>query len=536
MKKHILNLLVVPTYGLYRLWNASLRYTLRNVGVLEQMHAKRQSCVIALWHDEMFPVFAIKRKIPSQLLALISPSKDGRFLADILRRLGLQTVHGSSSRGGVKALLYAARMMRNNCLGACITVDGPRGPRHEVKDGVFFLAHRLNAPVIPVRSYMSRRKIFTKAWDRFQLPCPFSRVHTEFGAPYYLDPGPLTPERLIAERERLKQKLDEMTQDGAHSGWQGSDAGGLVRFSRLGRQPAGQGGVLLGLLKVIANLLGCLGVSGIRRLSGVVGRVIWHIVPKRRKLALANISKRLELPHDRAMELARKAFAHNVQSFSEAVLVKRFPFDQSNAHLRIESQELLHSMTHSPRPIVGVTAHFGAWELLASLLGDFGDKPAVVVARRSKKPTVNEFIKYLRGKKGATVLDHRNASLSVLRCLRKNGIAAFLVDHNTNRQEAMFLPFLGLNAAVNFGPAVLAIRGKALVMPIFLVREKNDTYLLRVFPALDTLELSGSFQDKIEAVVRFYTQAVETIVKEYPEQWFWMHDRWKTRPPDEDIC
>ena len=105
---------------------------------------------------------------------------------------------------------------------------------------------------------------------------------------------------------------------------------------------------------------------------------------------------------------------------------------------------------------------------------------------------------------------------------------AFLVDHNTSRDEAIFLPFLGEEAAVNRGPALIAVRSNALVCPIFLLRDK-DKYVLCMEEPLDPLELQGTSEEKIEAVTRFYTAAVERIVRRAPEQWFWMHNRWKTK-------
>jgi KDO2-lipid IV(A) lauroyltransferase len=109
-------------------------------------------------------------------------------------------------------------------------------------------------------------------------------------------------------------------------------------------------------------------------------------------------------------------------------------------------------------------------------------------------------------------------------------MTAFLVDHNCSREEAVFLPFLGKTAAVNMGPALLALRSKALVLPVFLLREEGMQYRFQVGEALDTATLTGTREEKIRAIARFYTRAVEHMVHERPEQWFWMHKRWKTRP------
>ncbi len=124
------------------------------------------------------------------------------------------------------------------------------------------------------------------------------------------------------------------------------------------------------------------------------------------------------------------------------------------------------------------------------------------------------------------MVGHRMAAPAVLRALKKNGVAAFLVDHKPNKAESIELPFFNSMTAVNMGPALLAVRGQALIIPVFLNRNK-DGYNFYVYDALDTKELVGSNEEKIAAAALFYTKAVEKHVRAFPEQWFWMHDRWK---------
>ena len=90
---------------------------------------------------------------------------------------------------------------------------------------------------------------------------------------------------------------------------------------------------------------------------------------------------------------------------------------------------------------------------------------------------------------------------------------------------------------MNAGPALLAVRSGAVVWPCFLVREPDGEgrarYAFELHPPLDTTGLEGSREEKIRRTAMFYTEAVEATVRAHPEQWFWMHRRWKTRPPGE---
>ncbi len=283
-----------------------------------------------------------------------------------------------------------------------------------------------------------------------------------------------------------------------------------------------------GLLSGAGSLLGRLGFGGLAALGSLLGNAMWLVLRSRRNLAVRNISARLGVSGAEAARLAKASFCHSARSFVEILLTDRFGMD--SPRLRLAQPELMARMKASPRPIVAATAHIGSWELLASLLGDLYEepRPRVVVVRRYPDPAVQAFITDRREARGARMIGHRTVAASVLKALRRNGIVAFLVDHNAQRSEALFLPFLGEEAAVNMGPALLGVRADALIWPIFLLREGAD-YVCHMAEPLDTAELEGSREDKVRVAAEFYTRAVEDVVRQYPEQWFWLHNRWKQR-------
>ncbi len=286
------------------------------------------------------------------------------------------------------------------------------------------------------------------------------------------------------------------------------------------------------LLRVVGALLRLFGFRGMEILGNFLGSAIWRLVPKRRAFAVKSIQKHLGLEEAEASRVARESFRQNGRSFLEILLTGKFGMD--SPRLRIAQPELMERLCLCDRPIVATTAHFGSWELLASILGQLyaPPRPRVVVVRRYGDAAVRQFIATCREATGATMIGHRKAALPVIRALHKKGIVAFLVDHNTLAAEARFLPFLGEIAAVNAGPALLALRAKAMVWPVCLAREgKNYVFLQR--QPLDTATLTGNIEENIRTVAEFYTRAVESFIREYPEQWFWMHERWKTRPPSE---
>lgn len=259
--------------------------------------------------------------------------------------------------------------------------------------------------------------------------------------------------------------------------------------------------------------------------------LFWHCVPSRRNEAVRAIEKHLKLPHAEAARIARQSFAENFLSFLEIFHAGRFHTD--TAVRVLHTPEVKAELQAEEAPVVIATAHLGSWELMPGLASDIvPHREGVVVVRSQKDAALNRIMAELRGARGMTAVDHRRATEVVLPKLRAKAVVAFLVDHNASRREAVFLPFLEDTAAVNMGPASIALRAKAAVYPVFLLRDGKGGHILHMLPPLRTHNLEGSIRERTRQIAAFYTKAVEDMVRMYPEQWFWMHRRWKTRPHD----
>ena len=134
------------------------------------------ACVIAFWHGDMLPVW--KHFANTQSVALISQSRDGGLLGQLLARWGFETIRGSSSKGGSEALsdMVAALQSGKRVL---ITPDGPRGPYHQMKPGAVIAAHRARVPLVLCRVHAGWR-IHGTNWDRFLIPLPLAGIELEF--------------------------------------------------------------------------------------------------------------------------------------------------------------------------------------------------------------------------------------------------------------------------------------------------------------------------------------------------------------------
>ncbi|MBR6625244.1 MAG: lysophospholipid acyltransferase family protein [Mailhella sp.] len=181
-----------------------------NREVVDAAHARGERLIFCLWHDELFSLIPVARHL--KVVAIVSPSKDGDYLERILASNNVGAVRGSSTRGGVRALLSLARMMKSEQVHACITIDGPAGPRHVAKEGGLFLANRTGGRIIPVRISM-KNSFKAPTWDKFQIPLPFSKVVIRFGEPWregQLEVPNIEEDTLTRNKARLEKELNEL--------------------------------------------------------------------------------------------------------------------------------------------------------------------------------------------------------------------------------------------------------------------------------------------------------------------------------------
>lgn len=268
--------------------------------------------------------------------------------------------------------------------------------------------------------------------------------------------------------------------------------------------------------------------------GAILGDLMWMASPKRRKIATQALIHHLGENKASAVRIARKSFQHTGTAFLEMFLTRKVDHRFTAINISFTNSALYRRMMDTKRPIVATSGHFGAWELMAPLLAlHFRDRARQIIVKHPQDRAFARLMDHYRGLGGNIIIGQDQAASQVLRCLYRGGVSGFLVDHNTKRSKGTFLPFLRDTASVNIGPAVLALRTKALVLPIFLQRVGAGRYTVHVEEPLDPTQLQGPMQDKVKTMASFYTHAVEKMILRFPEQWFWMHKRWRTRSLEE---
>lgn len=178
IRRRLLYFLSALLYSLAQI----LYRTLKVKVVYHPDYQETKQYLAAIWHGKMFLPIFIGRRHQTKMAILVSPSKDGDVICELLNKLGYEAIRGSSRKNNVASL---AEMLRKLKAGYSIgvVVDGPLGPIHQVKPGIVHMAQKLNVEILPFTASFQRKWVFTNAWDRFELPKPFSLAIFYAGKP-----------------------------------------------------------------------------------------------------------------------------------------------------------------------------------------------------------------------------------------------------------------------------------------------------------------------------------------------------------------
>ena len=253
-------------------------------------------------------------------------------------------------------------------------------------------------------------------------------------------------------------------------------------------------------------------------------RLLDLAVPKLRKVALKNARDIAKLPNPEAIV---DGVFHNIAR-TMVVFAKLPQYNAQNISklIRYEGLEYFQEAKRRGKGVLFATAHMGNWELSAYSHGIMTE-PMNVVVRPLDNATLDAFVEARRESKGNRIIAKKDAARQILKALKKNQAVGILIDQNVSLDEGAFIDFLGTPACAGTAFARLAARTGAAVIPGFaLWSDEEQRYILKFYPLV---EVTG---DALEDTRRVHA-VIEQVVREHPDQWLWLHRRWKTRPPGE---
>ena len=259
-----------------------------------------------------------------------------------------------------------------------------------------------------------------------------------------------------------------------------------------------------------------------------LGDVAWVTLRGRRKVALRNLELALGAETS-AAELARIGRASFRNLGLNLVEACEFFFRAPERLLsRVETRGLDHvrAAAAQGRGVLALTGHLGNWELLAASAAR-GPVPIAVVVRPLDDPMLDRVLERLRIRGGMEIISKRQALGDIRDALRRGRMIGVLLDQNASRREGIFAPFFGVPASTSKGLALIALRTGAPVLPVFIRRLPDGHHLVVFEPPIAT----PADRDPA-AFTAGFNEAIERAVRRTPEQWFWVHRRWKTRPTE----
>ena len=263
-------------------------------------------------------------------------------------------------------------------------------------------------------------------------------------------------------------------------------------------------------------------------LGGWLGKFVYWSAVEQRRLACKHIGQSLDVTSIHQVEvIAKKCFENLGKTVVEFMLFPRMSMGKIQKFVRIEGAQHVENAIAEGKGVILITAHFGNWELLAASI-TARIAPVTPIVRELRSPRLNALVSGYREKAGYATIDRDTGVRDALRCLRRNGILGIVADVDTS-VNGVFVDFFGRPAYTPYSPIAFSLKTDAPIIPTFIVRQPDNTHQVIIEPPL-TIERCDEKERELVVNTQNFTKTIEGYVQDYPEQWIWMHKRWKTQP------
>lgn len=264
-------------------------------------------------------------------------------------------------------------------------------------------------------------------------------------------------------------------------------------------------------------------------LGGWLGTFVFWFASQQRKLACEHLRQSLNHSDERSVKaIAKKCFQNLGKTVVEFMQFPRLKNPkQIQKFVSIEgTQHIEHALAHGKGAII-LSGHFGNWELLAASISATV-APLTPIVRELRSPRLNTLVSSYRKKAGYATIDRDTGVRQALRCLKRNELLGIVADVDTT-VNGVFVDFFGRPAYTPYSPVAFALKTGAVILPSFIIRQPDGSHRAIIEPPL---KLQRFDQKEKELVINTqkFTKIIESYIQRYPEQWIWMHKRWKTRP------
>jgi KDO2-lipid IV(A) lauroyltransferase len=283
----------------------------------------------------------------------------------------------------------------------------------------------------------------------------------------------------------------------------------------------------------IVRIMGSLPRSVARSLGAAIGRAAYLAIPRLRRVGYRNLSLAFpNLPLRERRRILRTLYRNLGWQLAEFCQMPRYTLDRASQFIRYQGLEHYLQARDLGRGVLVLTGHLGAWEL-SSFYHSLAGYPMSMVIRRLDNPLVDRLVNRIRCLHGNRVLHKNDFARGLIAAMRAGETVGVLMDTNMTPPQGVFVDFFGHPACTASGVARVALRTGAAVVPGFLLWEPGEArYVLHFLPPLQLAATGDEERDAI-ANTQLFTAVLEQVIRQYPEQWLWVHRRWKTRPAGE---
>ncbi len=278
-------------------------------------------------------------------------------------------------------------------------------------------------------------------------------------------------------------------------------------------------------LQMTAHILRLFPLDFGRFFARILGGFVFYILPIRRKEVINRLEETFrDKTKSEIWELARGVYIQFLTSMVELIFFPKLTIEDIDKMVEIEGRNLLEKLAAAKKGAIFVSGHFGNWELMGAVLVKYF--PVNFLVKRQHNIKADELLNSYRTKKGMKIIP-LEMTLKILKALKSGEMVGILSDQDA-RERGVFVDFLGRPSSTPKGPAALAIRTKSTLVSCFIVREgkRFRIYFEEIPPPSPDLDE----EEAIKIYTQRYTKKLEEFVLKYPDHWFWLHRRWKTKP------
>jgi KDO2-lipid IV(A) lauroyltransferase len=270
-----------------------------------------------------------------------------------------------------------------------------------------------------------------------------------------------------------------------------------------------------------------------RAIGALVGAIAYFLFGRLRRVGLRNLTLAYPEWTAEARERTLRGVYRNLgHQLAEFCLMSGYTAEQASRFIEYDALEHYLAARAKGKGVLVVTGHLGAWEL-SSFYHSLVGYPMGLVIRRLDNPLVDEFVNRIRCLHGNRVIHKDDFARGLIASMRAGETVGILMDTNMTPPQGIFVPYFGVDACTGAGLARIALKTDASVLPGFLIwDEARKKYVLR-FGDCMSLVRTGDLEEDIRVNTAAFTKAIEDAVRGNPDQWLWMHRRWKTRPAGE---